>query len=117
MLATIASQVSLLRADQSFWAYFPAPPIFHPVSWGENDNLKIFTNDTDLIGGISDSLAPHKTSESINFIGYTNETPLCFTSPGRPPIAVSLLIIEPFLLTRLVIPLKKIKVKEVCGNL
>ncbi|XP_046276924.1 endogenous retrovirus group K member 21 Env polyprotein-like [Marmota monax] len=76
------SQVSLISDNQSYWAYFPDPPLLRVTDWGKL-NIKVFTDNPELLGGISDSLIPHKMSYKINFKGLIEETPICFATDNK----------------------------------
>lgn len=83
MLALLSCQVPFANANFSYWAYFPDPPLLHLASWG-SQNIKVFTNNSDLMGGISNSLIPHRTSDKIDFEGFADDAPLCFVVTGVP---------------------------------
>jgi hypothetical protein len=50
MVAILSCQVCGISGE-TYWAYFPNPPILHPVSWNDT-GIKISTNDTALLGGL-----------------------------------------------------------------
>lgn len=82
MLAVLACQTSLTTAATStsgtYWAYFPDPPFLQFTSWGKQ-NVKIFTNNTPLMGGEADSFIKEKTIKNFNFQGQADLPPICFT--------------------------------------
>ncbi|XP_076982864.1 endogenous retrovirus group K member 21 Env polyprotein-like [Tamandua tetradactyla] len=84
IIALLSCQVSGSSVNKSYWAYIPNPPLFHPTAWGDK-NLKVFTNNTNLMGGLPSSLIPFKSTDNVNLTGYADEAPLCFVITGTPP--------------------------------
>ncbi|MBZ3881144.1 Olfactory receptor 5D13 [Sciurus carolinensis] len=83
LIALISTQVLPIHAYDSegkaYWIYFLNPPLLHPTTWSRT-NIKVFTNEPQLLGGISDSLILHKIAFTITFHGITKETPMCFST-------------------------------------
>ena len=83
LIALISTQVLPIQAydneGKAYWIYFPNPPLLHPTTWSRS-NIKVFSNEPQLLGGISDSLVPHKIASKITFHGITEETPMCFST-------------------------------------
>ena len=52
MLAVLACQPRPSSTEKVHWAYLPNPPSFQPVDW-MNEPIRIFVNDTLLLGGTS----------------------------------------------------------------
>ena len=52
MLAVLACQPRPSSTEKVHWAYLPNPPSFQPVDW-MNEPVRIFVNDTLLLGGTS----------------------------------------------------------------
>ena len=50
MVTLLSAKIVTIEANQSYWAYMPNPPLFHPTPWGEQ-HLKVYTNNSDLLGG------------------------------------------------------------------
>lgn len=70
-----------------YWAFFPNPPTFHPVTW-DKDPIKIHVNDTEFFGGPGIPGPPFDfitaASHNFTYLGTSSTTPICFTSPAMP---------------------------------
>lgn len=84
MLAILTAQVVTVSGDV-YWAYVPHPPFLHPVGWGEETQIKIMTNNTQLLGGYEDFISSHQMSQVIDYEGMSDTTPICVTIRGRVP--------------------------------
>ena len=84
MVALLSAKIVTIEANQSYWAYMPNPPLFHPTPWGEQ-HLKVYTNNSDLLGGVLDSFIQHRQIQNFTFEGYSDDAPLCFVTQGVPP--------------------------------
>ena len=51
-LAVLACQLRHSSTERVHWAYLPNPPSFQPVDW-MNEPIRVFVNDTHLLGGAS----------------------------------------------------------------
>ena len=72
MLAVLACQPRPTSAEKVHWAYLPNPPSFQPVDW-MNEPIRVFVNDTHLLGGASIYPNNAKTvvSTPFNFSGLS----------------------------------------------
>lgn len=61
-----------------YWAYYPDPPFLQILSWVSPYHLKVYTNRSDLLGGLGEIPQEHKVSQAINFTGLSDHAPLCF---------------------------------------
>ena len=52
MHAVLACQRRPSSTEKVHWAYLPNPPSFQPVDW-MNEPIRVFVNDTLLLGGAS----------------------------------------------------------------
>ena len=65
------------------WAYLPNSPSFQPVDW-MNESIRVFVNDTHLLGGASTypNNAKAVFSAPFNFSGMSVYRPICFVIPS-----------------------------------
>ena len=72
MFAVLACQPRPSRTEKVHWAYLPNPPSFQPVDW-MNEPIRVFVNDTHLLGGASIYPNNAKTvvSTPFNFSGLS----------------------------------------------
>uniref|UniRef100_UPI004038BE72 inactive serine protease 35 isoform X1 n=1 Tax=Callospermophilus lateralis TaxID=76772 RepID=UPI004038BE72 len=77
MLAILACQVTNVSSEY-YWAYYPDPPLFHLTTWGKGD-IKVFTNNTNLLGGKSNSFITPISTHNFSFKGHSHLPPLCFS--------------------------------------
>ena len=91
MLAVLACQLRPSSAEKVHWAYLPNPPSFQPVDW-MNEPIRVFVNDTHLLGGASiyPNNAKAVVSAPFNFSGVSIYLLICFAIPsflqGSAPI-------------------------------
>ncbi|XP_054554375.1 endogenous retrovirus group K member 19 Env polyprotein-like [Talpa occidentalis] len=76
IIAILATQSTPVQAAH-FWAYVPEPPFLHPVPWTENSVIKVYVNDTNLLGGLADFHSEHMVSSPIDYDGLSDDPPLC----------------------------------------
>ena len=71
------------KAEKVHWAYLPNPPSFQPVDW-INEHIRVFFNDTHLLGRASIYPDNAKTvvSPPFNFSGVSFYPPICFSIPS-----------------------------------
>ena len=83
ILAVLACQLRPSSAEKVHWAYLPNPPSFQPVDW-MNEPIRVFVNDTHLLGRASIYLNNAKTvvSPPFNFSGVSFYPPICFSIPS-----------------------------------
>ena len=83
MLALLACQPRPSSTEKFHWAYLPNPPSFQPVDW-LNEPIRVFVNDTHLLGRASIYPNNAKTVVSIpfNFSGVPIYPPICFAIPS-----------------------------------
>ena len=83
MLAVLASQPRPSSTEKVHWAYLPNPPSFQPVDW-MNEPIRVFVNDTLLLGGASIYPNNVKTvvSTPFKFSGMSVYPPICFAIPS-----------------------------------
>ncbi|XP_044917569.1 endogenous retrovirus group K member 6 Env polyprotein-like isoform X1 [Felis catus] len=83
MLSILACQVSTCSAEQ-FWAFFPNPPHFHPVTWDDN-TTHFIVNNTAIMGGPKIVYSDSHTTPTINYnytyLGTSPSMPICFSIP------------------------------------
>ena len=83
MLTVLACQPRPSSTEKVHWAYLPNPPSFQPIDW-MNEPIRIFVNDTHLLGGAS--IYPNNTkavvSAPFNFPGVSVYPPICFAIPS-----------------------------------
>ena len=79
MLALLPYQPRPSREEKVYWAYLPNPPSFQPVDW-LNEPIRVFVNDTHLLGraSIYPNNAKTVVSPSFNFSGVSIYPPVCF---------------------------------------
>ena len=72
ILAVLACQPRPSSAEQVHWAYLPNPPSFQSVHW-MNEPIRVFVNDSHLLGGASIYPNNAKTvvSTPFNFSGLS----------------------------------------------
>nr|XP_045012935.1 endogenous retrovirus group K member 25 Env polyprotein-like [Jaculus jaculus] len=103
MLSLLAAEIwclslfPVVAADMSYWAYLPDPPMFHPASW-DFGPIKVTTNNTDLLGGESNSYLTQKTEYNFSYMGMSDTLPVCFSinkdMSGCVPLAEHQLIAD-----------------------
>ena len=83
MLAVLACQPRPSSTEKVHWAYLPNPPSFQPVDW-MNEPIRVFVNDTHLLGGASiyPNNAKAVVSAPFNFSGMSIYPPICFAIPS-----------------------------------
>ena len=83
ILAVLACQLRPSSAEKVHWAYLPNPPSFQPVDW-MNEPIRVFVNDTHLLGRASIYPDNAKTvvSPPFNFSGVSFYPPICFSIPS-----------------------------------
>ena len=72
VFAVLASQPRPSSTEKVHWAYLPNPPSFQPVDW-MNEPIRVFVNDTHLLGRASIYPDNAKTvvSTPLNFSGLS----------------------------------------------
>lgn len=76
MLAIITCQVTCGEPTKSYWAFLPNPPTFQPVTW-ENEDIPVFTNLPQLLGGSTSlNLQSGPSSHNFSFIGLASSPPI-----------------------------------------
>ena len=83
MLAVLACQPRPSSEEKVHWAYLPNPPSFQSVHW-MNEPIRVFANDSHLLGGASIYPNNAKTvvSAPFNFSGISVYPPICFAIPS-----------------------------------
>ncbi|XP_070660368.1 uncharacterized protein [Bos indicus] len=83
MLAVLAWQPRPSSTEKVHWAYLPNPPSFQLVNW-MNEPIRVFVNDTLLLGGASIYPNNVKTvvSTPFKFSGMSVYPPICFAIPS-----------------------------------
>lgn len=51
MLAVVSVQVGLAPGE-TYWTFYPSPPVLHSVTWGD-ESVLVSANDTQILGGQS----------------------------------------------------------------
>ena len=73
MFAVISCQVICVSA------YIPDPPILHQAPWGAT-SVRAFTNNSDLLGGDSNSFILHRSDCNFTFYGKLDTPSICFST-------------------------------------
>ena len=83
MLAVLACQPRPSSEEKVHWAYLPNPPSFQSVHW-MNEPIRVFANDSHLLGGASiyPNNAKRVVSAPFNFSGISVYPPICFAIPS-----------------------------------
>ena len=83
MLAVLACQLMPSSTEKAHWAYLPNPTSFQPVDQ-MNEPIRIFVNDTLLLGRVTIYPNNVKTvvSTSFNFLGMSIYPTICFAMPS-----------------------------------
>ena len=80
MLALLACQLRPSSAEKVQWACLPNPPSFQPVDW-MNEPIRVFVNDTLLLGGAS--IYPAAAAAAAKSLQSCPT--LCDSIDGSPP--------------------------------
>lgn len=89
MLAIISCQV-LGASATAYWSYLPDPPILHPTPW-DTKGIKVVINNTDLLGGQSNSYITPRKALNFNYTGLSHTPPICLSMkpiPGCLPLGL-----------------------------
>ena len=86
-LLTIQASCSLPNAyaQESYWAYVPDPPLFHPATW-DYEEVKVVTNNSLAMGGEGSGFIHPRSTEHFDFLGHADSLPLCFFTPLATPL-------------------------------
>uniref|UniRef100_A0A673URD3 Uncharacterized protein n=1 Tax=Suricata suricatta TaxID=37032 RepID=A0A673URD3_SURSU len=88
-LTLLAFQVNPAYAI-NYWALFPNPPNFYPVTWHE-DPIKVYTNASSILGGPSipdTKVFVTALNKNFTYTGISSSLPICFTFPMDGPFSI-----------------------------
>ncbi|XP_063103513.1 uncharacterized protein LOC134475761 [Cavia porcellus] len=66
----------------NYWAFAPNPPLLHPMSWGDNDDVTVYVNNTRVLSFPS-STHIQPISIVYNYTGMSASLPLCFSKTNK----------------------------------
>uniref|UniRef100_A0A8V5GT12 Uncharacterized protein n=1 Tax=Melopsittacus undulatus TaxID=13146 RepID=A0A8V5GT12_MELUD len=76
-------------AAEQYWAFVPAPPVIHPVTWKENVDIPIYNNQTTFMGLDSNHhIKPYFAL--FNYSGKSDDLPICFQKNKMMPECIQL---------------------------
>ncbi|XP_071467345.1 endogenous retrovirus group K member 113 Env polyprotein-like isoform X1 [Marmota flaviventris] len=81
MVATVIALLGCqVKGDQvdTYWTYFPDPPLVHPAVW-TGESIPVFTNDSFMMGGFTDTHITPNHVTRFNYSGYSAQLPLCWS--------------------------------------
>ncbi|XP_058435538.1 endogenous retrovirus group K member 19 Env polyprotein-like [Marmota monax] len=77
VIALLGCQVKGNQID-TYWTYFPDPPLVHPDVW-TGESIPVFTNDSFMMGGFTDTHITPNHVTRFNYSGYSAQLPLCWS--------------------------------------
>lgn len=68
----------IIKANETYWAYLPNPPLLHPVTW-EDQRIPVYVNDTKTLGLPSSDHIWLQWHAGLNYSGVSMHLPICFS--------------------------------------